>query len=34
MKKIIMAATAMLIGLSPIVADASPQGDLNKFRAY
>jgi len=34
MKKFIIAATAMLIGLSPIVADASPQGDLNKFRAY
>ncbi len=34
MKKIIVAATALLIGLSPIVAGASPKGDLNKFRAY
>lgn len=34
MKKIILAATAFLIGLSPIVAEASPKGDLNKFRAY
>jgi hypothetical protein len=34
MKKIIIAATALLIGLTPILAGASPSGDLKKFRAY
>jgi sulfur-oxidizing protein SoxA len=35
MKKIIIAATALLVGLSPMIADASsPQEDLKKFRAY
>lgn len=34
MKKIITAATALLIGLAPMVADASPRGDLKKFRDY
>lgn len=34
MKKIITAATALLIGFAPMMADASPRGDLKKFRAY
>ena len=34
MKKIITAATALLIGLSPMIADASPRGDLKKFQDY
>ncbi len=34
MKKIILAATAMLIGLAPMMADASPRDDLKKFRNY
>ncbi|MDH5396443.1 MAG: sulfur oxidation c-type cytochrome SoxA, partial [Gammaproteobacteria bacterium] len=34
MKKIITAATAMLIGFAPMIADASPQEDLKKFQAY
>ena len=34
MKKIIMAATALLVGLAPMVASASPADDLKKFRAY
>ena len=34
MKKIITAATALLIGLSPMMAEASPRGDLKKFQDY
>ena len=34
MKKMIIAATALLVGLSPMMAEASPSGDLKKFRAY
>jgi len=34
MKKIIVAATAMLIGLTPMIANASPAQDLKEFRAY
>ena len=34
MKKIIIAATAILIGLAPMMAGATPQEDLKKFRDY
>ena len=34
MKKIITAATALLIGFSPMMAEASPRGDLKDFRAF
>ncbi|MCW8901749.1 MAG: sulfur oxidation c-type cytochrome SoxA [Gammaproteobacteria bacterium] len=34
MKKIIIAATALLVGLAPMMAEASPRGDLKEFRDY
>lgn len=34
MKKIITAATALLIGLAPMMAEASPADDLKKFQDY
>lgn len=34
MKKIIIAATALLVGITPMMADASPRGDLKQFRDY
>ena len=34
MKKFIIAATALLIGATPMLADASPAGDLKKFQDY
>ena len=34
MKKMIIAATAVIIGLTPMMAGASPKGDLKKFQNY
>jgi sulfur-oxidizing protein SoxA len=34
MKKIIIAATAVLIGLTPMMAGASPKSDMKKFQNY
>lgn len=34
MKKIILAATAIIIGLTPMIASASPKSDLKKFQKY